>query len=43
MTDKQAYELGYQAAVNGECRSWCEAYGSACLRGFDAYWDEFGP
>lgn len=41
--DRDMYKLGYEAAANGEKRTWCAEFGSYCLMGWDDYWTEFGP
>lgn len=43
MTDAEAYQLGWEAASHGEKREWCEQRGSACVRGWEAFWDALAP
>lgn len=36
----EMYELGHDAAEQGDTREWCSQFGEECLRGYDAYWSE---
>lgn len=39
----ELYKLGWQAALHDENRRWVEQFGPEALKGYDDYWDEFGP
>ncbi len=43
MTATDLYRLGWQAAMHGESRDWCVERGANCVRGYDDYWEYYGP